>query len=118
MPLFGETDKTKTHVVGRYNVPSRKKMWTDILRIVEHYDSTHQTSFRYSIHHELKVKMSFHIMEMFCGASKSELIELWFALSDLKLMYHPVPLSMWTINFIFGRNSLYFYRAVRKVFQR
>jgi abequosyltransferase len=117
IPLFGETDKHKVHSIGRYNVVAREKMWRDILLISKVHDETNSTNYYPIIRHELKVRMSFHLMEMFSSSTKSELISLFMSLYRLKLIFHPVPILFWLLNFTFGRKSRYFYSYIRKRFQ-
>jgi glycosyltransferase involved in cell wall biosynthesis len=116
-PLFGETDKSNVHIIGRYSVSAREKMWSDILRITRDHDVRCATNYYPKIVQELKVRMAFHVMEMFSSSSKSELIDLWKSLSRLGLLWHPVPISMWMLNYVMGLNACYFYVFIRKLFQ-
>jgi glycosyltransferase involved in cell wall biosynthesis len=116
-PLFGETDKSNVHIIGRYSVAAREKMWNDILMITREHDVRWLTNYYPKILKELKVRMAFHVMEMFSSSNKSELIDLWKSLSRLRLLWHPVPIFMWTLNFIMGRSARYFYAFVRKLYQ-
>jgi glycosyltransferase involved in cell wall biosynthesis len=117
LPLFGETDKTKVHIVGRYSVLAREKMWVDILKITKNHDVFNQTYYHPIILKELKVRMSFHLMEMFASSGKSDLIELAKSLRRLKLFWHPIPITLWTVNFVAGRKALTFYSLIRSLFQ-
>ncbi len=117
IPLFGETDKANVHIVGRYSVLAREKMWLDILKITKNHDIVYQTDYYPIIHNELKVRMSFHLMEMFASSSRSELIELAKSLRRLKLFWHPIPLTLWLVNFVASHKARVFYSLVRKIYQ-
>jgi abequosyltransferase len=117
VPLFGETDKARIHAVGRYTVEAREKMWRDVLSITSQHDLLHETHYLPLIQRELKIRMSFHIFEMFAMSSRAELIELWRSLRNLNLLYHPIPVLFWLWNFIAGRRSRYLYIAVRRYVQ-
>ncbi len=116
-PLFGETDKSNVHIVGRYSVSAREKMWLDILKITKSHDILFQTNYYPIIQKELKVRMSFHLMEMFASSGKAELIDLMKSLIRLKLFWHPIPCFLWTVNFVAGPKARIFYSLIRRIYQ-
>lgn len=119
IPLFGNSAAERgIHVPGSYSAKARANMWKQILRIARDIDVTYGSdSYRY-IAHELKTRMSFHVLEMYCQKEVSELFDLFRELRKLKLVYHPLPLSLFALVLLFRSNARIFFRVTRRIYQK
>lgn len=117
VPLFGETDKNNVHSLNSYNVASRIDMWKNVIRISSDFDKKMVTNYLSEIRHELTVRMSFHLFEMFSTYGWRTNLSLARGLNSIGLMGHIVPLSFLMLNIFFGKRSRKFYLFVRRLAQ-
>ena len=117
IPLFSESTLTSEHSDGAYSNQARLKMWSDILDITTHIEDKFSVKFINAIQKELKVRMSFHVFEMYCSLPKNQLIFLFKSFFHAGFIQHPIPLFFFTVNYIFGSKSKYVYLWIRKIFQ-
>lgn len=119
IPLFGNSATERgIHVPGSYSAKARANMWTQVLRIAHDIDDKYGVdSYRY-IAHELRTRMSFHVLEMYCHKSASELFDLFIELRKLKLVYHLLPLTLFVLVLVFRSNACFFFRLVRRMYQK
>jgi glycosyltransferase involved in cell wall biosynthesis len=118
-PLFGSAQSEQDHFTpGRYSAQARGKMWESILRIAQDTERKTGVPISEAVQHELSGRMSFHVFEMFAGRGKDELKKLRLELKRLNLYGHWLPKCLYSINYILGKNSSYFYSLTRKVIQR
>ena len=118
IPLFSESTLSSEHSDGSYSIEARVKMWSDILKIALYIENKFSLKFIRAIKKELKVRMSFHVFEMYCTLPKSQLIFLFNRFFHAGLILHPVPLFFWITNYILGSKARYFYLGIRKIFQQ
>jgi abequosyltransferase len=118
-PQFGHAESEKQDFSpGKYKPKERGKMWASILKIAAEVESETGVSMLAAIRHELTVKMSFHVFEMFAQASKPELRSLRSELETVDLFNHFIPRTLYWINYTFGGRSKHFYQLVRWLIQR
>lgn len=119
IPLFGNSATERgSHVPGSYSAKARANMWTQLLRIARDIDGKYGVdSYRY-IAHELKTRMSFHVLEMYCHKNVSELLDLFIELRKLQLVFHPLPLSLFILVLVFRGNARFFFSMVRRMYQK
>jgi glycosyltransferase involved in cell wall biosynthesis len=118
VPLFSETDKSGLHITGRYAPKARAKMWSKVLEITTNFDLKHDRNFLGSIQYELKNRMAFHIMEMYCSSNRSTQIQLANELLKINLFWSPISTGLWVVNFILGSKALSLYNLIRSNYQR
>lgn len=118
-PLFGASaTEGEVHIPGSYSPKGRAKMWAAVLQIASDVGAKFHVDLVSDMKHDLEVKQSFHIFEMYAGSSRTVLREMRRELSALDLFSHPLPRFLYALNFAFGRRAEFFYRGVRKVIQR
>lgn len=118
VPLFSETDKSGLHITGRYAPKARAKMWSKVLEITAYFDFKQDRNFLGSIQYELKNRMAFHIMEMYCSSNRSTQIQLANELLKINLFWSPISTGLWVVNFILGAKALSLYNLIRRSYQR
>lgn len=119
IPLFGRSKtEQSSHIPGGYTAHSRAIMWANILKIASDLDGTYKSNSFKFIHYEIKTRMAFHIFEMYSFKSIYDLIDLKNEYKKLNIFYHPIPLFLFFIVFIFRRNSILFFKMARKIYQR
>jgi len=118
VPLFSETDKSGLHITGRYAPKARAKMWSNVLEITANFDSKNDRNFLGSIQYELKNRMAFHIMEMYCSSNRRTQIQVAKELININLFWSPISTGLWVVNFILGSKALSLYNLIRRSYQR
>lgn len=117
-PMFGSSaSDSDVHVPGSYTAKGRARMWKAVLQIVERVGFEHNLDLRKDIKRELTVRQSFHVFEMNAKSSRSELKNLKTALSELGLFSHPLPITLYWLDYLFGRRATVFYKLCRKLIQ-
>ena len=93
-------------------------MWKNIINISEFIDLKYSVNSTLSIRHELKVRMSFHVLESYSNRPLKDLLKLLKELKKLNLLYHPVPITFAILIILFRRKSNLFFKFIRFVYQR
>jgi hypothetical protein len=119
VPLFGSSvNELSTHVPGSYSAKSRAIMWRNILNISRDLDAHYgYSSFKF-IHNEIKVRMSFHVFEMYSFKSIKELFDLRVEYKKLGIFNHPMPIILFLIVLVLRKKSRLFFYGIRKIIQR
>ncbi len=119
IPLFGASkSEASNHSPGAYSAKSRAAMWKAIISISDYIDHKYDVNSRPFIIHELKTRMSFHLLETYSRRSLSDLMELYKELNNLHLVNHFVPVFLFLVVAIFRSHSLFFFNFIRKIYQR
>lgn len=114
-PLFGAAASEKgLHVPGSYTPKGRAEMWASVLRIADDVGREFGVDLRSALKTELEVRQSFHIFEMMAGAGRPKLAELRLEFKKLGLFSHPLPRTLFLIDFLLGSRAGLFYRTVRR----
>lgn len=117
-PLFGESEKDSAkHIPGSYSAEGRASMWQGVLHIAKNVGQEYNINLIDDISKELSARQAFHVFEMNVGVEKNTLKELRLKLIELGLYSNIVPKTLFTINYIFGKNAYYFYHIARKIMQ-
>ncbi|WP_220464916.1 glycosyltransferase [Granulicella sp. 5B5] len=118
-PLFGASaSEGEVHIPGSYSPKGRAKMWASVLRIARDVGAQFHVDLETDIKHDLEVKQSFHIFEMYVGSDRAILKEMRDELAALGLFDHPLPRFLYALNYTLGRRAGFFYYGMRKVLQR
>lgn len=113
-PLFGSASAERdVHIPGSYTPKGRAKMWAATLNIADEVGRQFSIQLLPGVKRELEVRQSFHIFEMMSSAKRKHLQELRHEFEKLGLFSHPLPRALYTLNFVLGGWSKYFYRGVR-----
>ena len=118
VPLFSESDKSGIHITGLYAPKARAKMWLEVLDITTDFDDKNNRNYLVSIRRELKNRMAFHVMEMYCASSRKIQIQLAKELIGVNVFWSPISTGLWVINFILGAKALSLYKFIRRNYQR
>lgn len=117
-PMFGESNtESEVHVPGTYTAAGRAKMWASVLRIVADAELKYGVQLSSAIRNELGVRQSFHIFEMNVGSGQKNNLQLAKELYKLGLFKHFLPISLFSLNYIFGKKAKNFYYYARKLLQ-
>lgn len=117
-PLFGSSpNEASVHTPGSYSAKGRAKMWRSVLEISKDIGNIYNVNLFDDLKKELAVRQSFHVFEMNVGVTVQKLKNLKEELKDIGLFEHIVPKFFYTINFLFGKKALIFYRLMRKITQ-
>lgn len=118
-PMFGGAeDDGGVHVPGSYTAKGRARMWKGVLDIAASVGDRFQCDLLGDIRKELEVRQSFHVFEMNAVSSRQELKELRDALVQLNLFSHPLPRSLFWLDYFLGRRAVPIYKLCRRVLQR
>lgn len=119
IPLFGSAKSEESdHSPGVYSAKSRAAMWKAIISISDYVDHKYDVNSRPYIIHELKTRMSFHLLETYSKRKLSDLMELYKELNKLHLVNHFIPVILFLLVALFRSHSLFFFNFVRKIYQR
>jgi abequosyltransferase len=117
-PLFGSATWEKdVHVPGSYTPRGRAKMWASILRIASDVGQQYKIDLYAGIKAKLEVRSSFHVFEMMAGSDRRKLSELRHELTKLDLFSHPIPRTLYLIDWVLGSRAKVFYAFVRRALQ-
>jgi abequosyltransferase len=117
-PLFGAAESEKgSHIPGSYTPKGRAKMWASVLTIARDVGEKRGVDLRSEIKRELEVRQSFHVFEMTAGSGRKRLEELRDELRDLDLYSHPVPRTLFLLNWVLGSKARPLYALARKLMQ-
>jgi abequosyltransferase len=117
-PMFGSAACEKdAHLPGSYTPKGRAKMWESVIRITSEVGKEQKIDLAGGIREELEVRSSFLVFEALAGSGRGKLSEMRFELQKLGLFGHPIPRTLFLMDWIFGSRAKPFYSLVRTVMQ-
>jgi glycosyltransferase involved in cell wall biosynthesis len=117
-PLFGSaTCEKDVHVPGSYTPKGRAKMWKSVIRITSEIGAEHGFELASGIRQELAVRSSFLVFEALAGSDRRKLSEMRQELKKLDLFAHPIPRTLFLMDWILGSKARSVYSLVRMVMQ-